>query len=75
MSTLPWFDSSPFDKRRWIFPDLFVPSLISDMLEGRDRALETALSHVDERTLDDKGRMFPSARATQKGEWRPFWRN
>ena len=44
VAKLRWFDGGPDDKRRWIFPDVLVPSLFSDWVAGRDPALDAALA-------------------------------
>lgn len=75
VSTLPWFDSDPLDKRIWTMPDVLVPHRFADWAAGRDAAMEAALSHVDDRTLDDlsEARTMYSNRPSQKAEWKPFW--
>ena len=75
VSTLPWFDSYPQDKRAWIMPDLLVPSTFADWRDGRDSALALALTHRSESASDDLSdeRVFYYNRASQKAEWRPFW--
>ena len=75
VSTIPWFDSYPQDKREWILPDLPVPELFEDWRSGRDPALEQALTHEAAVTDElDRDRIFYFRRPSQKGEWRPFWR-
>jgi hypothetical protein len=75
VSTIPWFDSYPQDKRAWIMPDLPAPSTFADWQSGMDRALELALSHEDERPADflTRDRVFYYERASQKSDWKPFW--
>jgi hypothetical protein len=75
VSTLPWFDSYPQDKRTWIMPDLPVPSTFANWRDGRDSALELALTHRSESASDDLSdeRVFYYNRASQKAEWKPFW--
>jgi hypothetical protein len=73
VATLRWFDGGPDDKRRWIFPDVFVPSYYADWLAGRDPALDTALSMapVGTNTFASRARYFE--RESQKASWTPFW--
>lgn len=75
VSTLPWFDSHPLDKRIWTMPDLMVPLRFADWAAGRDVAMEAAFAHVDDRTLDDlsEARTMYSDRPSQTAEWKPFW--
>jgi hypothetical protein len=75
VSTLPWFDSDPLDKRIWTMPDVLAPLRFADWAAGRDAAMEAAFSHVDNRTLDDlsDARTMYFDRASQKSEWKPFW--
>ncbi|MDR7118149.1 hypothetical protein [Caulobacter sp. BE254] len=75
VSTLPWFDSDPLDKRIWTMPDVLVPLRFADWTAGRDAAMEAACAHVDNRTLDDlsEARTLYSDRPSQKAEWKPFW--
>jgi hypothetical protein len=75
VSTLPWFDSHPLDKRIWTMPDVLVPLRFADWAAGRDAAMEAALAHIDNRTLDDlsEARTMYSDRPSQKTEWKPFW--
>ncbi len=76
VSTLPWFDSYPMDRRSWILPDLPVPERFADWRDGRDPALEAALGHRDPRPDQDlvRERVFFYARPSQAAEWKPFWR-
>jgi hypothetical protein len=75
VSTLPWFDSYPQDKRPWIMPDLAVPATFADWREGRDPALDLALTHRSEVPAEDwsRDRTFQFDRDSQKAEWKPFW--
>ena len=75
VSTLPWFDSDPLDKRVWTMPDVLVPLRFADWAAGRDAAMEAAFAHADNRTLDDlsEARTLYSDRPSQKTEWKPFW--
>jgi hypothetical protein len=75
VSTLPWFDSDPLDKRIWTMPDVLVPLRFADWAAGRDAAMEAALAHIDNRTLDDlsEARTMYFDRPSQKTEWKPFW--
>jgi C-terminal processing protease CtpA/Prc len=72
ISSKRWSDSYPPDKRIWILPDLPVPNLFTDWAAGRDPVLDMALSHTVSGPTDD--RTFFFSRASQKGDWRPFWR-
>lgn len=75
VSTLPWFDSYPQDRRRWIMPDILVPDVFADWAAGRDPALEAALTHTTDQPPDDlsRARTFPYERASQSATWTPFW--
>ncbi|SFK67852.1 hypothetical protein [Caulobacter sp. UNC279MFTsu5.1] len=75
VSTLPWFDSDPLDKRIWTMPDVLVPLRFADWAAGRDAAMEAAFAHIDNRTLDElsEARTLYSDRPSQKTEWKPFW--
>jgi hypothetical protein len=75
VSTIPWFDSYPQDRRMWIMPDLPVPQLFEDWRAGRDRALDVALAHRTASPADffDNDRIFYFARESQKAAWKPFW--
>jgi hypothetical protein len=75
VSTLPWFDSDPYDKRIWTMPDVLVPLRFADWAAGRDAAMEAAFAHVDDRKLDDlsESHTMYFARPSQKVEWKPFW--
>jgi hypothetical protein len=76
VSTIPWFDSYPMDRRPWILPDLPVADRFADWVAGHDPALELALAHRPEGETDDlsPSRVFYYARPSQKGDWTPFWR-
>jgi len=73
VATKRWFDGGPDDKRRWIFPDVFVPSLYADWAAGRDPALDAALSlkPAGSNTFAARSRYFE--RDSQKARWTPFW--
>ena len=75
VSTLPWFDSYPQDKREWIMPDRLVRSTFEDWQAGRDAALDAALAETFGTAPDDlsRDRIFFYRRASQKQEWTPFW--
>jgi len=75
VSTLPWFDSHPYDKRIWTMPDVMVPLRFADWTAGRDQAMEAAFAHVNDQPLDDLSEQHTaySERPSQKGEWKPFW--
>jgi len=72
---LPWFDSSPQDKRPWIMPDIIVPDRFSDWIAGRDSAFERAVSHQPEGhvALQSTDRSLYFQRPSQAAIWRPFW--
>lgn len=75
VSTLPWFDSYPQDKREWIMPDALVPTTFADWQAGRDPALDAALGDKVIGLPDDlsRDRVFYYRRASQKQEWKTFW--
>lgn len=73
VSTVRWMDSSPFDPRRWLMPDVLVPATFADFMSGRDRPLEVALNHRDDRADDESLLIAPWERASQAQSWRPFW--
>lgn len=75
VSSLPWFDSDPLDKRIWTMPDVLVPLRFADWVTGRDAAMESAFAHVDDRALDElsDSRTMYRDRPSQKVEWKPFW--
>jgi hypothetical protein len=76
VSSLPWFDSYPQDRRPWIMPDLPVPATFADWAAGRDPTLESAFSHQNPASGDelDRSRIYYFARPSQQAEWQPFWR-
>lgn len=76
VSSRRWSDSYPSDERIWTLPDLPVPTLFADWRAGRDPALEIALTHTASGAGDDlsNDRVFFFKRASQNGDWRPFWR-
>ena len=76
VSALAWFDSYPTDSRPWILPDLPVPERYADWQAGRDPALQAALSHEADTTVDelDRERVFYFRRPSQERDWGPFWR-
>jgi hypothetical protein len=76
ISTLPWFDSYPQDRRDWVMPDLPSPQLFSDWRDGADPALQIALTHTSEAPANEwsEANTFYFRRPSQAGEWRPFWR-
>ena len=75
VSTLPWFDSYPQDKREWIMPDLLVPATFADWRAGRDPVIDAALTEKFVGVPDDLSpdRVFYYARGSQKQDWKPFW--
>ncbi len=76
ISTLPWFDSNPQDKRVWLAPDIPAPRLWADWIAGRDTALDAALADQASGPANDftQDRVFPWRRKSQDLEWKPFWR-
>lgn len=75
ISTLRWQDSTPFDARPWILPDLPVDPAFSDYVAGRDRALEAALADAPAAVNDDwRYRVVqPWKRDSQTKDWRFFY--
>lgn len=73
VSTLRWQDSSPFDDRPWILPDIPVAPSFADYLAGRDRVLDAALSHVVKGDEEPERWAEPWNRASQKAAWSFFW--
>jgi hypothetical protein len=73
VATKRWFDGGPDDKRRWIFPDVFVPSLYADWAAGRDPALDAALSLKPSGANTFAARIRYFERDSQKARWTPFW--
>ena len=74
VATKCWFDGGPDDQRRWIFPDVFVPSLYANWAAGHDPALDAALGieSAGPNTFASRSRYFE--RDSQKTAWTPFWR-
>ena len=70
-----WFDGGPDDHRRWIFPDIFTPSIAADWVEGKDRALSAALADTAGGGFEFSGYARYFERDSQRADWRPFWRN
>jgi hypothetical protein len=77
VSTVPWFDSYPADKRSWIQPDLPAPETFADWCAGRDAALTLALEHSVATTARDADaeRSYFFKRESQQAAWQPFWRS
>ncbi|MEX0645798.1 MAG: hypothetical protein WD076_10835 [Parvularculaceae bacterium] len=74
ISTLRWQDSTPFDERPWILPDLAAPPRFDLYVAGRDGALERALANpAGDDPLWWRRAMEPWARETQKADWRYFY--
>jgi hypothetical protein len=75
VSTLPWFDSDPYDKRIWTMPDVLVPLRFADWTAGRDQAMEAAFAHVNDQPFDDLSELHTMyfERPSQNAEWKPFW--
>lgn len=76
VSTLPWFDSYPQDRRPWILPDLPAPLTFEDARRGHDRALDAAMTHTTTAEANEmqRERVFYYERESQRADWRPFWR-
>ena len=76
VSSLPWFDSYPQDRRPWILPDLPVPETGEDWRAGRDAALAAAIDHRTRAAPDELSpdRVFYFGRGSQQSGWNPFWR-
>ena len=75
VSTIPWFDSYPQDRRHWIMPDLLVPERFEDWRTGRDMALDVVLAQPSPTAADflNRERLFYFSRPSQAAEWKPFW--
>ena len=76
ISTLRWQDSTPFDARPWILPDLPAPPRYADYRAGRDAALEAALAHDVGPPEDGDWRLRvvkPWERPSQRAGWRFFY--
>lgn len=75
VSTLPWFDSYPQDKRSWMMPDLLFPRTFADWAGGRDPVLDAVLAHRETAAPDElsEDRVFYFNRESQKAKWEPFW--
>ncbi|MDH3216084.1 MAG: S41 family peptidase [Candidatus Krumholzibacteria bacterium] len=74
VSTLRWADSTPFDKRIWLLPDIPAPPTFADYVAGRDAALDAALSHSPVRKTSDEARVVtPWARPSQQAGWQFFF--
>jgi hypothetical protein len=74
VSSLPWFDSSPDDHRRWIMSDVPVANRAADWLEGRDPALDAARTDLAP-AVDEFGaeRVRYFERPSQSRRWPVFW--
>lgn len=76
ISTLRWQDSTPFDTREWILPDLPAAPTFADYVAGRDRALEAALAHdagADPNTEWRDRVVKPWDRESQNADWHFFY--
>lgn len=73
VARLRWFDGGPDDRRRWIAPDIPVPSLYADWLAGRDPALDAAIAAPDGGAGSFAARVRYFERDSQKSRWNPFW--
>lgn len=76
VSSLPWFDSYPQDRRRWIMPDIAVADRFADWSAGLDPALDAALTDRQTAIANerDQHRVFYFGRPSQVIEWQSFWR-
>ena len=75
VSTLHWQDSTPFDTRAWIMPDVAAPMIFADWAAGRDPALEIALGdNFNALQLEDYPWYAPWEKPSQQVAWAPFWR-
>lgn len=76
ISTLRWQDSTPFDKREWILPDLPAPPVFADYIAGKDGALQAALTRDagEAPGTDWRDRVVsPWSRDSQEAKWRFFF--
>lgn len=75
VSTLPWFDSYPQDKRSWVMADILIPRSFADWQAGRDPVLDAVLAHRTTAQPDElsEDRVFFFDRKSQSAEWSPFW--
>lgn len=76
ISTLRWQDSSPFDERRWILPDIPAAPTFKDFIAGRDAAMEAAIGHDAGPPSTDEWRervVKPWERSSQSEDWRFFF--
>jgi hypothetical protein len=75
VSTIPWFDSYPMDKRPWVMPDLLIPRTFADWAGGRDPVLDAVLAEPPAPAAGaaSPDRTFFFARKSQSAQWRPFW--
>ena len=75
VSSVPWFDSYPMDKRQWVMPDLLIPRTFADWAAGRDKVLDAVLADGTDGPADDaaRERIFYWARESQSASWEPFW--
>jgi len=76
ISTERWQDSSPFDHREWILPDLPALPTFDDYVNGRDAALNKALTDEPGPMSEADWRlrvMRPWERNSQKVKWTLFY--
>ena len=75
VSTVPWFDSYPMDRRQWVMPDLLIPRTFADWAAGRDPALDAVLADESAGPANDivRDRIFYWNRKSQAAPWKPFW--
>ena len=75
VSTLPWFDSYPQDKRSWVMPDMLIPRNFADWRSGSDPVLDAALADETKAAPDElsEDRVFYFDRKSQSARWKPFW--
>jgi tetratricopeptide (TPR) repeat protein len=61
ISHLYWQDSDPRDGRAALYPDVAVDPTLDDFLNGRDPALQEALTHTPETPLEERLRSAASS--------------
>jgi hypothetical protein len=75
VSTLPWFDSYPMDKRQWVMPDMLISRTFAEWAAGRDMVLDAVLDDQAGGAPNDLNgdRTFYFRRKSQAAAWNPFW--